>query len=434
MTSAYGSILVLILAIFFYITELIPIAVTAMGSCVLLALFGFAEPSTIWAGLSSDTTLFVGGMIAIITAVVETGAAKTICSWFLKRAGNRTHLAAVMVIVLVTGISGFMNNSAAVAITLPIMAGIIGASNGKLHEKHWFMPLAVGSNVGGMLTVIGTTSQIVVQNSLLEQGLPGFGFFEFSWVGLPMCVLFLLYIFVFGKYLNRKIWPDTSEHSAFVKEVMSGDHLLAAGSGFSKKQLGRQVVSVAVLVGTITCIVATDKISKGTVAMFGTLLVIVTGCISVNEMYRKFDWTTIFVLAGGIGFAGGLDRSGGGRLIADTIAGVFGASLTPMHVFALIVITGALLTVFMSNTAVAAMLVPIAIAFSQIVDFNLAPVMMGICMATNCSFLTPLATPSMTMILGPGEYRFMDYVKYCFIFNTAAIMLLFLIIPKVWPL
>ncbi len=433
MTAAHGSILILLIAIFFYITELVPIAVTAMGSCLLLALFGFADASVVWVGISNDTTLFVGGIIAIITAVIETGAAKTLCAWFLRKAGGQVHTAAFMVIPLVILLSGFMNNSAAVAITLPVMAGIIAASDGALHEKHWFMPLAVGSNVGGMLTVIGTTSQMVIQNTLLENNLKPFGFFEFAWIGIPMCIAFFIYLKLFGKYLNRKIWPDVKEHSEFVKEIMKGSNGTVEDS-FTKEQKKKQILSICIMIGTIMCIIMTDKASNGTFAMLGTLLVIVTGCISIDEMYRRFDWTTIFVLAGGIGFASGLDKSGGGRLIADLIAGAFGSSLTPMHVFAMLVLTGALLTIFMSNTAVAAMLTPIALAFSRILDFNIAPVLMGICMATNCAYLTPLATPSMTMILGPGAYKFMDYVKYCILFNIIAVTLLFLIIPRVWPL
>jgi len=434
MTSAHGCILILLIALFFYITELLPIAVTAMGSCLLLVLFGIAEPSTVWAGISNETTLFVGGMIAIVTAVIETGAAKTLCNWFIRFSKCNAYRAAMMVVLLVTVISGFMNNSAAVAITLPIMAGIVASSEDEINEKHWFLPLAVGSNVGGMLTVIGTTSQMVIQNALIEQNLPTFGFFEFAWVGVPMCIMFFFYILLFGKKLNKKIWPEVSGHTAFVNNVINTAGNEEAGGGITPKQKRKQLLAIGIMEATIIAIIMVKSISKGTIAIMGTLLVIITGCISIDEMYRKFDWTTVFVLAGGIGFAGALDKSGGGRLLAETVGGFFGASLTPMHVFTILVLTGAILTVIMSNTAVAAMLTPIAVAFTSVIDFNLLPVMMGICMATNCSFLTPLATPSMTMVLGSGEYKFMDYVKYCLLFNIIAVLLLFLIIPRVWPL
>lgn len=433
MTPAYGSVLLLLTALVLYVTELVPIPVTAMGSCVLLSLFGFAKASTVWSGISGDTTLFVGGMIAIITAVIETGAAKTLCGYFAISTGKKVRSSAFMVIVLVILISGFMNNSAAVAITLPILAGIIAVSGGVIHEKHWFMPLAVGSNVGGMLTVIGTTSQMVIQNALIERNLPVFGFFEFAWVGIPMCVLFLLYFVLFGKTLNRILWPDVSEHTKFVKEVMA-EYKIEKGDAEDGIKKRKQVLSISIMVGTIVCITLSKQISSGTIAMMGVMLVIITGCIPFEKLVQKFDWTTIFVLAGGIGFARGLDESGGGRLIAEWISAIFGNSLTPMHVFAIFVISGAILTVFMSNTAVAAMLTPIAFAFTSIMDFNIVPVLMGICMATNCAFSTPIATPSMTMVLGPGEYRFVDYVKYCMLFNVLAVALLFLVIPRVWPL
>lgn len=249
-----------------------------------------------------------------------------------------------------------------------------------------------------------------------------------------MCIMFFLYIILFGKKINHKIWPEFTGHTAFVNNVNKTAGNCEAGGGITPEQKRKQMLSIGIMAATIIALIVVESISKGTIAIMGTLLVIMNGCISIDEMYRKFDWTTVFVLAGGIGFANGLDKSGGGRLLAETISGFFGASLTPMHVYTILVLAGAILTVIMSNTAVAAMLTPIAVAFTSVIDFNLLPVMMGICMATNCSFLTPLATPSMTMVLGPGEYKFTDYIKYCLLFNILAVLLLFLIIPRVWPL
>lgn len=436
MTEAHGSVLILLLVMVCYITEIFPVAVTAMGSCVLLAILKIAPPSVVWSGLSSDTTLVVGGMVVVGTAIIETGAARSMGTFFVRKANGNYWLAAFAVILVAMVLSGFMNNSATVATMLPVMAGIIVASEGRLHEKHWLLPMAAGTNAGGMLTLIGTTSQMIVQNALMEKGLPGFKFFDFAWIGLPMCVAFILYFLLFHKVLNNKIWGFPTERTEMVRNLaVAGAHQEQDVSKAAEPAIFRkQILSVAIMLGAIVWMVSPSAISNGTIAMAAAAMVILTGCISLRGLYRKFDWTTVFVLAGGIGFANGLEKSGGGGLIAGWIAGLFGTGITPMQVFIMFVLTGAILTLFMSNTAVAAMLTPIAIAFTGIVDFNLAPVMMGICMATNCAFSTPIATASMTLVLGPGEYKFNDYIKWCLPFNILAVALIIFIIPMVWPL
>lgn len=433
MSAAHGSVLILIVAMVLYVTEAVPIAVTALGSCVALAVLNIVPAATVWVGLSNDTTLVVAGMVAACMAVIDTGAAKSVGNFFVKRFHSNVEAAGMAVVFVALTFSGFMNNSAAVATMLPVMGGVVVASKGRMHEKYWFMPLAVATNAGGMLTLIGTTSQMVVQNELIKNDMRPFGFFEFGWVGVPMCLLFVLYFLLLKDKLGKMIWGEPVGHTEMIERLIKSE-TLETQREITPKVKKKQILSVAIMVGAIVWMTSPSSATNGTVAMAAAGLVVITGCISLKNMLRDFDWTTIFVLAGGIGFANGLDKSGGGKLIADWIAGLFGSSLSPMQVFVMFTITSAILTLFMSNTAVTAMLTPVAFAFTNIVDFNIIPVLMGICMGSNCAFSTPIATPSMTLVVGPGEYRFMDYVKWCLPYNILAVILLLLVIPMVWKL
>lgn len=434
MTEAHVSVIVLLLVMVCYVTEIVPIAVTAMGSCALLAILRIAPASAVWSGLSNDVTLVVGGMVVVGTAVIESGAARNVGTFVVKRAKGDYRKAAILLIVITILISGFINNSATVATVMPIMLGVIVASKGQLHEKHWLLPLAIATNASGMLTLIGTTSQMIGQNVLQEHGLPLFRFFDFAWIGVPMCIAFMLYFLLFGKRLARWIWGENPPHTEAVREMMA-----RAESGEEERERAtgsrsRQFLSVFALVAAVTFMVIPNPISNGTVAMAAAVFVLVTRCISLKKLYKKFDWTTMFVLAGGIGFATGIERSGGSMLIANWIAGLFGEQITPMQVFVMFVVTAAILTPFMSNTAVAAMLVPIVISFHAIVDFNLYPVLMGMCLATNADFATPIGTPSMTMVFGPGEYRFTDFIRYGLPFSVIGVIIILIVTPLVWPL
>ena len=91
------------------------------------------------------------------------------------------------------------------------------------------------------------------------------------------------------------------------------------------------------------------------------------------------------------------------------------------------------LTQFMSNTAAAALLAPIGISIAQSIGVSPFPVLMAIGIAASCAFTTPVATPPNTLILGPGKFRFMDYVKVGLPLVVVSMIVCTVIIPLVWP-
>ena len=432
MTPELGSVLVLVGVMILYATEVVPLTVTALGSCAVLAILGLAPSDTVWSGLSADTTLVVAGMVVVGNTLIETGVAETLGDWIMRKTGGRPAVSCTCLIIVAMLLSGFMNNSAAIATMMPVMIGVAATAKERIHEKRWLLPLAVATNAGGMLSLIGTTSQMIVQTALAEQGYPVFAFFDFAWIGVPMCVMFLIYLGTCGRWLGKKMWPDSTPHTKGVKafDPAAAAHKEAANARHRHKQ----TVTVVIMLTAIVLMVINVGIPNGTIALAAAGMCVVTRCISLKQVFHKFDWTTIFVLAGGIGFANGLDYCGGGRLIAQWLMGLFHNSLTPVTVFVMFVVIATVLTQFMSNTAVAAMLTPIALPFITQVGANPMALMMGICAATNLSFSTPIATPSMTLVLGPGEYRFMDYMRWCLPFNVVCTIVILVVIPLVWPL
>ena len=138
-------------------------------------------------------------------------------------------------------------------------------------------------------------------------------------------------------------------------------------------------------------------------------------------------------IGGSIGFAAALDKSGGGKLLADTVLGLVGNAITPFILMCLIAGLGVILTQFMSNTAATAMLAPVGIAMAQGLGVDPIPVGMALAMASSASFSTPVATPPMTLVLGPGGYRFFDYIKWGGLFNIISYIMVVLMVPIFWP-
>ncbi|MDD4802218.1 MAG: SLC13 family permease, partial [Syntrophomonas sp.] len=350
MTPAQTSLIILVVVMVCYITEIVPLAVTAVGSCAAAVFFKVVPASIAWSGLSSDTNLLIAGMIVVGLALFETGLAEKIGKTIVSVAGTGETKLMIAIMLVTMALSGFLNNTATTAMMVPVLAGIIVTSGGKIHEKFVMMPLALSAVSGGMLTLVGSTPTVIVQGVHTAAGLPAFGFFEFALVGAPICLGLFVYNFTIGRWLAVKMYGANPEHSDYMLNMTAN----AASPGEEvERDKTKMAISGLILAGCVTGFILTNTkvLPLGTIAMIGALACVVTGCISEKATYRQMDWTTVLVLGGSIGFAAALDKSGGGKLLADAVINFFGDAITPFILMAAIAFIGMFLTQFMSNTA-----------------------------------------------------------------------------------
>ena len=131
--------------------------------------------------------------------------------------------------------------------------------------------------------------------------------------------------------------------------------------------------------------------------------------------------------------ADALDKSGAGKMIAHQVIGVMGGSPSPIFITFVLFLLSCGLTQFMSNTASAALLCPIGLSIAEGIGVNPHAVVMTICVAASCAFTTPVGTPPNALVLGPGGYRFKDYILPGFGLVIVSLALCLSIIPAVWP-
>ena len=242
----------------------------------------------------------------------------------------------------------------------------------------------------------------------------------FAWIGIPISILGLVYMLTIG----YKLCP---RHEVKVE----GDTKAEDGP----KDKNKMMVCLAILLCVIVAMVLEKDINvpMQTSAIIGALACVLTGCLSEKQAYAGIDWTTIFLFAGMLPLASAMDKSGAGRLIAEFVVGLMGASPSPLVIVIAMFILSCGLTQFMSNTAAAALLAPIGISIAQSIGAAPYPVIMAIGIAASCAFTTPVATPPNTLVLGPGQFRFMDYVKVGLPLVFISLAVCAIIIPLVWP-
>jgi len=128
-----------------------------------------------------------------------------------------------------------------------------------------------------------------------------------------------------------------------------------------------------------------------------------------------------------------MDKTGAGKLIADTVVGMMGDNPNPYLLATVLFLISNVLTQFMSNTAAAALLAPIGISMAQSLGVSPKPVLMCLGIAASMAFATPMATPPNTLVLGPGNFTFNDYVKVGVPMCIISLIACVIIVPIFWP-
>ena len=428
MDPAITTLCVLAVAAFLFVTELIPLAVTAMAACTALGILGVLPAKQVYAGLSNSTVVLFGGMFVIGAAMFKTGLAETIGLAVVRKAGTKEVplMGAIMLVTII--LSSVSSNTGTVACLMPVVIGIAQAAN--IPASKELMPLAVAANVGGTITMIGTPPNVIVTGALSAAGLPSFGFFEFALIGVPLSVIVLAYMLTIG----RKTIPIKSAGAMDADAVEAAKKEAGAGDDDAPKSKTKMWISGLILLGVVAAMALNLKtVPLQTAAVTGAILCVITGCLKEKEAYAGIDWVTIFLFAGMLSVATAMDKTGAGKLIADTVVGMMGEHPNPIILCAVLYLISNVLTQFMSNTASAALLAPIGISIAQSIGADPKPVLMSIGIAASMAFATPMATPPNTLVLGPGGFSFNDYVKVgvplCVITFIASVI----IIPIFWP-
>ena len=428
MDPAITTLCVLAVAAFLFVTELIPLAVTAMAACTALGILGVLPSKQVYAGLSNSTVVLFGGMFVIGAAMFKTGLAEAVGLWVVNKAGTKEVPLMGAIMVVTIALSAVSSNTGTVACLMPVIIGIAQAAN--IPASKELMPLAVAANVGGTITMIGTPPNVIVTGALSAAGLPSFGFFEFALIGVPLSIIVLVYMLTIG----RKTIPIKNAGAMDADAVEAAKKEAGAGDDNAPKSKTKMWISGLILLGVVAAMALNLKtVPLQTAAVTGAILCVITGCLKEKEAYAGIDWVTIFLFAGMLSVATAMDKTGAGKLIADTVVGMMGENPNPIVLCAVLYLISNVLTQFMSNTASAALLAPIGISIAQSIGADPKPVLMSIGIAASMAFATPMATPPNTLVLGPGGFSFNDYVKVgvplCIITFVASVV----IIPIFWP-
>jgi di/tricarboxylate transporter len=167
--------------------------------------------------------------------------------------------------------------------------------------------------------------------------------------------------------------------------------------------------------------------------VIGAALMVLSKCLTMEEAYRYIEWKAVFLIAGMLPLGVALEKSGAAALIAGNLIDILGPYGPKAILFGMMAITF-IATSIIPTAALVVLMVPIALKTSTGLGISPYPLMMGIAMAASSSFTSPISHPANVLVMGPGGYRFLDYLKVGVPLTLLILVILMVAIPIFWPL
>ena len=423
MSPAIITLIVLLVMVLFFVTDKLPAALVSMLGGSVLVVCGIIEPSKLFSAFSGSTIVLVAAMMVVGSALFHTGIAAKMADVLVKVTGTSENGIMIAFMLVSAVISAVCSGVAVVAMLLPIVISV--SQRAGVSVSRQLIPMSFAASFGCNLTLMGAASNVVVNGALEDLGVETMSFFELGKVGIPITVAGIVFFLTIGK---KFLTPGDTADQEYLAEYTGSNKAVE----FNKPKAILCLVILAVLL--VVMAADFDWLPMYLAAAFGAFILVLTGCIKQNDAYKSIDLSTLFIVAGMSAVSAGMSSSGAGALIADTAVKLLGEHPNKLLVLAIILILVTLLTNAMMNTSCALLVTPLFIPVVQAFGMNTTAVAVAICVAASSPFLSPVGSGTNTLIVRPGNLKFMDFFRPGLGLSLVALIVSMIFIPIFWPL
>jgi len=189
------------------------------------------------------------------------------------------------------------------------------------------------------------------------------------------------------------------------------------------------LLGLAVMVG----LMVSGLVPNVLAALIGCLVMGLFRCIDMDSAYKAIHWQSLVLIVGMLPFALALQKTGGIALATSGLVGLLGDA-GPHALLACLFLLTALIGLFISNTATAVLMAPVALSTAEQLGASPYPFAMIVALAASAAFMTPISSPVNTLVLGPGQYRFADFLRVGVPFTALVMVVSVLLVPLLFPL
>lgn len=391
--------------------------VVALAGAAFLLITGVVRPVELQAAFASPAIVALASLFVIAYAMELSGlldAAIRRVVALCKRIGS----AGLWILIGLAGsASAFLNNTPIVVLSAPVVRDV--ANSLGRSPKRYLIPLSYAAVLGGCCTLIGTSTNLLVNDMAMVAGQPRFGIFEITPAGLMVAAAGGLYLLLFSTRLvasgngDEKVGTREAVHAAehFREPGLAGG-LIGSAEPFAKQVELRPwaaLTSSLVFVGVVT-LAALNVAPIAACAFAGAVLLILLRVITPNEAYSGLRPEVLMLIAGMVVLGIALDETG---LAGSATAMLIGSMDGMSPLLALIILYGTTLfaTEILSNATVAVLFTPIAVSMGEAFAVSPRPFLIAVMLAGSAAFATPFGYQTNVIVYQMGGYNYLDFVK-----------------------
>lgn len=412
-TSQFITLAVLVAVVVALIWDKMRADVVALTGAALLLVTGVVRPVEVQSAFASPAIIALASLFVIAYAMELSGLLDAAIRHVTKLC-LRIGVAGLWVLIGLAGAaSAFLNNTPIVVLGAPVVRDV--AKSLGLSPKPFLIPLSYAAVLGGCCTLIGTSTNLLVNDMASVAGQPRFSIFEITPVGVLVAFAGGIYLMLFSRALIKER-PDgtpTSELDAGKpgEPGLTGGQIGTASSFAEdvKFRPGAAAAAATVFVGVVV-MAALDVAPIAACAFAGAVLLILVRVLTAEEAYSGLRPEVLMLIAGMVVLGIALDVTGlAGSVTSGLIHRLDG--LSPF--VALIIIYGVTLfaTELLSNATVAVLFTPIAVALAEALQVSPRPFLVAVMVAGSAAFATPFGYQTNVLVYQMGGYNYLDFVK-----------------------
>ncbi|WP_180028629.1 DASS family sodium-coupled anion symporter [Acinetobacter sp. YH16032] len=408
-----------------WLTEAIHITITALLVPVLAVLLAMPMakgdeliPITTQAALATFADpvifLFFGGF-ALATALHIQKLDKKIAMWIISMSGGHLGISVIAIFAVTALLSMWISNTATAAMMLPLALGLLSHLDVSRDRKTFvfiLLGIAYSASIGGLGTMVGSPPNAIAAKAL------DYDFADWMKIGLPMMLL-ILPAMLLSLYLVLR--PKLNHKVQFVTEDIP----------WTGTRIATMILFVCTAIAWIFSKKLTDTFGitqpDTWIAVLAACLVVIIGTATWKQVAENTDWGVLFLFGGGLTLSAILKDSGSSLVLGQTLANAFGDA-SPLLIIFVVATFIIFLTEFTSNTASAALLVPVFAAIADQMGMPKEILVIVIGIGASCAFMLPVATPPNAIVFGTGHIQQSEMMKVGFVLNIMCIFLVSLFI------
>ena len=420
----WRAIIVFALCLVLWISQLLPLAVTAILGLALLPLLGVLPATETFALFGNPAVFFILGAFMLAAGIMKSGLSEQLALSLLERVGSSPRRLLLAMLLLPELMAFFMPEHAVAAVFLPLAWEIVrglGLKPGDRYAQSVFLAMAWGAVIGGVATLLGGARGPLAMALVQELTGKSFSFLDWSIAAAPLVVGML----VVGAAWLLFITPVDGLHVESVRKNIEQKRLEL---GLLNWQ-GR-IMALLMIVTIIAWLSAGHVAGLASIALISVVCMFALRLVSWKEIQTHVNWDVILLYGGAIAIGKAIAVTGAGAWLAAWLLPV---GTTGLGLLLLLALTTLLLTEGVSNSAAVAIMMPVAIPAGIAAGMDTAMVSLAVGIVAGFAFMLPMGTPPNAMIFATGYVKATSMLRYGVMMSIAAFTLFMLTIWLWWP-